>query len=73
MSWYCVTEDTRQTLIHCYQMATDYQTVDTVRELQNVDHYVSSLHNILGKNRVYVLIGFGHSVDAYFFLFDRMR
>ncbi|KAJ8951585.1 hypothetical protein NQ318_020462 [Aromia moschata] len=48
VSWHSANEDsiTRKTYIHAYQLATDYQTVSNIYDIEPIDHYVSSLHNI---------------------------
>lgn len=38
--------DNKKTYIHCYQLAADYQTVDSIDQFESVQHYVSSLHSI---------------------------
>ncbi|CAG9817597.1 unnamed protein product [Phaedon cochleariae] len=48
VSWHSANEDTatKRTFIHAYLLAGDYQTVSNVYDIEPVDHYVSSLHNI---------------------------
>lgn len=50
VSWHVTTEDNiLRTFVHAYQLAPDYQMVSYISEIEPVDHYVSSLHNIEGK------------------------
>nr|CAH7752693.1 unnamed protein product [Callosobruchus chinensis] len=46
--WHCASDDNlpKMTIIHCYHMAADYQTVSNIQIIEPVQHYVSSLHNI---------------------------
>ncbi|KAG5878226.1 hypothetical protein JTB14_020803 [Gonioctena quinquepunctata] len=48
VSWHCTNEDNvlKRTFIHAYLLAADYQTVSNIYDIEPVDHYVSSLHNI---------------------------
>nr|CAI5868459.1 unnamed protein product [Callosobruchus analis] len=48
VSWHCASDDNlpKRTIIHCYHMAADYQTVSNIQIIEPVQHYVSSLHNI---------------------------
>ncbi|CAH1964907.1 unnamed protein product [Acanthoscelides obtectus] len=48
VSWHCASDDNmpKRTLIHCYDMAPDYQTVSNIYDIEPVQHYVSSLHNV---------------------------
>lgn len=46
--WYLVQANERRTKIHSYHLAADHQTVANISEIQPVQHYVSSLHNIEG-------------------------
>lgn len=38
----------KKTVVHCYSLAADYQTVINISEMDTVDHIVTSLHNIEG-------------------------
>lgn len=52
VSWHSANEDSnasKKTFIHAYHLAPDYQTVSNIYNIEPVDHYVSSLHNIEGK------------------------
>ncbi|XP_018569089.1 uncharacterized protein LOC108909276 [Anoplophora glabripennis] len=48
VSWHSAHDDgaTKRTFIHAYEPAADYQTVANIYNIEPVDHYVSSLHNI---------------------------
>ncbi|XP_060522562.1 uncharacterized protein LOC132699717 [Cylas formicarius] len=48
VSWHSAGTDigNKKTFVHCYHLATDYQTVANISEFESVEHYVSSLHNI---------------------------
>lgn len=50
VSWRVLQGEEKKTIIHCYHLAADYQTVDVIKEVQSIDHYVSSLHNIEGNH-----------------------
>ncbi|CAH0563592.1 unnamed protein product [Brassicogethes aeneus] len=45
VSWHSVSENNKITLVHKYCLASDFATVANT-EMQSVNHYVSSLHNI---------------------------
>ncbi|RZC34992.1 uncharacterized protein BDFB_004301 [Asbolus verrucosus] len=52
VSWHSVQGGEKKTKIHSYHLAADFQTVANISEIQPVEHYVSSLHNIEGtQNR----------------------
>ncbi|KAJ3645587.1 hypothetical protein Zmor_023230 [Zophobas morio] len=46
VSWHSVQGNEKKTKIHSYHLAADFQTVANISEIQPVEHYVSSLHNI---------------------------
>ncbi|KAJ8923359.1 hypothetical protein NQ315_001917 [Exocentrus adspersus] len=48
VSWHSAHEDNteKKTFVHAYRLAPDFQTVDCIYNIEPVDHYVSSLHNI---------------------------
>lgn len=50
VSWHSANGDSvsKHTFVHAYQLATDYQMISQVSDIEPVDHYVSSLHNIEG-------------------------
>lgn len=50
VSWVETRDDTKKNVVHCYCFAPDYQTVISIREIDTIDHHVSSLHNIEGKS-----------------------
>lgn len=60
VSWHVASEENtpRQTFVHAYQLATDYQMVSHISNIEPVDHYVSALHNIEGKKnfQYYILV-----------------
>ncbi|CAG9865118.1 unnamed protein product [Phyllotreta striolata] len=75
VSWHSANEETTQkkkTFIHAYQLALDYQTVSNIYNIEPVEHYVSSLHNIedyddlimgCGENKITLWnIEFGHII-----------
>lgn len=37
-----------KTLVRSYELAPDFQTISSVKEMESVHHYISSLHNIHG-------------------------
>lgn len=49
VSWNVKSQDATTTIIHCYHLALDFQTVETIREVESINHYITSLHNIKGK------------------------
>lgn len=51
VSWHSAHDDgaAKRTYIHAYEPAADYQTVANIYNIEPVDHYVSSLHNIEGN------------------------
>lgn len=52
VSWHSAHDDgaaAKRTFIHAYELAADYQTVANIYNIEPVDHYVSSLHNIEGN------------------------
>ncbi|KAK9744710.1 hypothetical protein QE152_g7479 [Popillia japonica] len=57
VSWVEIRDDMKKTVVHCYSLAADYQTVVSIRELHTVDHCVTSLHNIEDCNTM--VMGFG--------------
>ncbi|XP_044253794.1 uncharacterized protein LOC123004524 [Tribolium madens] len=44
--WQLVQGNEKRTKIHSFHLAADFQTVANISEIQPVEHYVSSLHNI---------------------------
>lgn len=62
VSWRMVRGEEKVTVVHCYHLAADYQTVEVIKEIESVKHYVSSLHNIEGMQFFCALI-------MYFLLF----
>lgn len=48
VSWRMVRGDEKRTIVHCYHLAADFQTVYVIKEVKSVEHYVSSLHSIEG-------------------------
>lgn len=48
----------KMTVVRCYHLAADYQTVEVIKEIQSVEHYVSSLHNIEGMCFLYFILLF---------------
>jgi hypothetical protein len=46
VSWHSVQGGDKRTKIRSYHLAADFQTVANISEIQPVEHYVSSLHNI---------------------------
>ncbi|GJQ80905.1 hypothetical protein Trydic_g4722 [Trypoxylus dichotomus] len=57
VSWVEIRDDMKKTVVHCYTLAPDYQTVVSIREMDTVDHCVTSLHNIEDCNTM--VMGFG--------------
>lgn len=49
VSWRVLRGEEKMTVVHCYHLAADYQTVEVIKEIESVHHYVSSLHNIEGE------------------------
>lgn len=49
VTWNVIDNDVSTTVLHCYQLSPDYQTVISIKKMQTISHYVSSLHNIQGK------------------------
>ncbi|XP_056629611.1 putative leucine-rich repeat-containing protein DDB_G0290503 [Diorhabda sublineata] len=75
VSWHSTCDESvspRKTFIHAYQLASDYQTVSNIFDIEPVSHYVSSLHNIddfddlimgCGENKITLWnIEFGHII-----------
>lgn len=75
VSWHSTCDESvspRKTFIHAYQLASDYQTVSNIFDIEPVSHYVSSLHNIegfddlimgCGENKVTLWnVEFGHII-----------
>lgn len=52
VSWHVANEENvpRRTFIHAYQLASDYQMVSHISDIEPIEHYVKSLHNIEGKS-----------------------
>ncbi|XP_028140443.2 uncharacterized protein LOC114334576 [Diabrotica virgifera virgifera] len=49
VSWHSANEDnlnSRKTFVHAYQLASDYQTISNIFDMEPVSHYVSSLHSV---------------------------
>ncbi|KAF2901412.1 hypothetical protein ILUMI_04774 [Ignelater luminosus] len=46
VSWTVNADSISSTVVHCYHLSADFQMVSSITEMQSVDHYVSSLHNI---------------------------
>ncbi|XP_072382846.1 uncharacterized protein [Diabrotica undecimpunctata] len=49
VSWHSANEEnlnSRKTFVHAYQLASDYQTISNIFDMEPVDHYVSSLHSV---------------------------
>lgn len=49
VSWYSGRGNEKKTKIHSYHLAADFQTVASISEIQAVEHFVTSLHNIEGE------------------------
>lgn len=49
VSWRVLDDNDKITIVHCYNLAPDFQSVESIKELEKVNHYVTSLHNIEGK------------------------
>lgn len=60
VSWRMVRGDEKVTMIRCYSLAADYQTVDVIKEVESVDHCVWSLHNIEGSDDL--VVGWGENM-----------
>lgn len=68
VSWSTIRDDEKVTIVHCYHLASDFQTVDAIKEVESVNHYVTSLHNIEGM--LFLIVIF--YVLTLLFIFYRM-
>lgn len=50
VSWNVADERESSTLVHCYHLSSDYQLVTSIKEMQTVNHCISSLNNIEGNS-----------------------
>ncbi|KAL1494476.1 hypothetical protein ABEB36_010072 [Hypothenemus hampei] len=52
VSWYLDSTELekKKTFVHCYELASNFELISHVNKFEDVEHFVSSLHNIEGSD-----------------------